>query len=136
MRQVILPSGAVLAVGIAPFNEAKGLQQACLRELRHISVGRALPMEGMLKDIFCVAYASPEVEAAMRPVIIRSTYNGEKIDLAKPDIFEPVEARSDYYQVLAEVAQDNIGPFMNFLFAEWRKRVFAETAKESAPASP
>ncbi len=93
-------------------------------------------MESMLKDIFCVAYASPEVEAAMRPVILRSTYNDSKIDLAKPDMFEPVEARADYFQVLAEVAQDNIGPFMSFLFAEWRKRVFAEKAKESAPESP
>lgn len=134
MRQVTLPSGATLKVGLAPFADALVLQQACLRELRHISVGRSIPMENMLKDMFCTAYASPEVQAAMKPVILRSTYNDAKIDLNSPDMFEPVLARQDYFQVLAEVAQDNIGPFMSYLFAEYRKRAFAETER-APPAS-
>lgn len=132
MREVTLPSGAVLKVGLAPFGVAKKLQQAMLRELRHIGVGMVPDMgfvPELLKNAFCTAYSSAEVEQAMKLVIIRSTYNDEKIDLDNPTMFEPVEARADYYQVLAEVAKDNVGPFMSWLYAEWKRQTSAKNTE-------
>lgn len=136
MRKDTMPSGAVLEVGIAPFAVAKALYQAVLRELRHISIGTGKPdMAELWKDVFCVGFASNEIEEAIKPCLARCLYDGEKITDAS---FEPEDRRQDYMQVLMEVAKDNIGPFAKALFATWKKASFAakaSTSPESTPAS-
>ncbi len=117
MREVNLPSGAILKVAAAPFADAKALYQAMLAEMREIPVSLGVDMGVVIKDLFCAGMSSPIVDAAITKCVARCLYNGEKITTAT---FEPVEARADYVKVLAEVAKENVFPFMKSLFAEYK----------------
>lgn len=120
MREIKLPSGAILKVNPAPFAVSKALYQALLRELKGISIGMNLEVTGMLKDIFCVGFSSKEVEACLWECFKRCTYNSGSGDLKIDDqTFEPVERRDDYMKVCVEVARENTLPFAKSLYAEY-----------------
>lgn len=121
-REVDLPSGAVLRVQIAPFLYAKNLYQAILRELKSVSMAGEIQVAQVIKDAFCVGFSSPEIEKYLWECLKSCTYesspgSGElKISM---QTFEPTEARDDYMLVLAEVAKDNVGPFVKTLYADY-----------------
>lgn len=124
MREVALPSGAVLRVAPSPFPIAKALYHAVLKEARGIDFAdgnKELP--SVFLELFCAGFSSPEIDRALFECMKRCTYNhGGKGDLKiDADTFEPEHAREDYMTVCMEVAKENIGPFVKSLYAEFRQ---------------
>lgn len=133
MREVKLPSGAILKVSPAPFAESKALYQAFLKEVRHVKISSKMEMAELYKELICIGYSSVEIESCLWKCFERCTYNlGGKGDLKiDKDTFEPVESRDDYMKVCMEVAKENILPFAKSLYAEYQH---ALTMTENAPA--
>ncbi len=124
-REVRLGSGAILRISPAPFAEAKALFQAVSAEMRGVPFSRASELMNVLKDVFCAAFSSREIERCLWPCLIRCTYNaGEGNEGIKDGTFESATARGDYTKVCMEVAKDNIAPFVKDLSA-----VFAEVSE-------
>lgn len=120
MREVVLPSGAVLKITVAPFADSKRLCQAVLRQASAIQLADKLDIAYFLKDVFCLSFSSPEIEAALWECFKRCTYNSGDADAKiSSDTFEDVKARDDYMVVCIEVAKDNIFPFMKSLYAQF-----------------
>jgi len=121
MREVKLASGATLKINASPFKVAKDLYQAVLRELQGIPIATGTELPEMLKMFFCAGFSSPAVEACLNKCFERCTYDYGKGDLKiTEDSFEPVKNREDYLKVCLEVAKENINPFVNSLYAEYR----------------
>jgi len=116
-----LPSGSTLKFSLAPFADAKALYQACLEEMRGLTVDPREEIDvNLFKDLFCVALSSKKIEAAVWDCLKRATYNNGKGDLKiSSDTFEPLEARQDYIPACFEVAKENIAPFAKSLYAEF-----------------
>jgi hypothetical protein len=120
MREVNLPSGAVLMVMPSPFGTAKTLYQAILKEVQGIAISSTMEMATLYKDLFCKGFTSPAVEAALWECMKRCTCDQGKGQLKiTPDTFEPVERRDDFMKVCVEVAKENVMPFMKSLYAEF-----------------
>ena len=65
-------------------------------------------MAALYKDIFCVGFASPEIESKLWKCFERCTIEGEKVTM---DTFEPPERRDDYMSACIEVAEREHTPF-------------------------
>ena len=110
IREIQLPSGSVLKVQPATFSESKNLYQAVLRDAKHLQFDAETEIGlSFLKDMFCTALSSNEIEKALEPCLKKALYNDLAISVKT---FEPVEARQDYIQVMFEVAKENILPFL------------------------
>lgn len=132
MKECKLPSGATLKITPSPFAISKSLYQAILKEAKGIAVGSGTEMASLYKELFCIGFSSPEIEKALWECFKRCTYNGGNGDLRIDEsTFEPVEARADYMTVCMEVAKENVGPFVNSLFAEYQ-RILATTGENPA----
>lgn len=117
MTEIKLPSGAMLMINPAPFADAKALYQAMLKEVKQISFDPKTDIDTeFIKNVFCTGFSSEIIEAKVWECMKRCTYNKEKL---VPDIFEPVEARDDYFTVCFEVAKENIAPFTKSLYAQY-----------------
>lgn len=118
MREMQLPSGAVLKINAAPWAEAKALYKAMLKEMRDVEINTKSEALDLYKNLFCVGFASNEIEACLAQCLKRCTYNDLKID---NDTFEKVETREDYVTVCVEVAKENVFPFLKSLYAEFQR---------------
>ena len=116
MKEVTLPSGAILTVNEAPFEDAKSLHQVFLKEFSNVDMGSGVELGSMLKNAFCLIASSREFERALQKCVDRCLYNGEKIT---NEVFEPSEARADYTEVVYHVAFENLNPFMKGLFSRY-----------------
>ncbi len=122
MKEVKLPSGAILKITPSPFAEAKALYQSILREARVVEFTAATDMASVYKNLFCVGFSSPEIEKCLWACFKRCIYNSGKGDLKiDENTFEPIEARDDYMLVCVEVAKENILPFAKSLYAEYQR---------------
>jgi hypothetical protein len=121
MKEIKLPSGAVLKITPAPFAEARALYQACLEEFKSLKLDPEADVDANLyKDLFCAALASKKIEACIWKCLSRVIYNDGSGDLkVTEDTFEPVNRRDDYITVCYEVASENIRPFMKSLYAQY-----------------
>ncbi len=120
--EIKLPSGAVLKVQPSPFAIAKDLYQTLLRELQAVPITAKTDMASLYKDLFCLGFASPAIEACIWACFARATYNVGQGDLKiDADTFEPAERRDDYMQVCMEVAKANVLPFAKSLYAEYQR---------------
>lgn len=129
VKKIGLPSGAELAISLAPFADSKALYQAVLEELKSVSIDPDQEIDvNLFKDLFCVGFSSKKIESALLKCIDRCTYDGKKID---KDTFEPVGARGDYMKVCIEVVKENILPFVKDLSAEYLK-IMAQFTKSPA----
>lgn len=117
MREVILPSGAKLGVAPAPFADAKALYQGILRAVGATSISTSMEMTSVIKDLFCSAFSSKEIDVLLDACMKRCTYDGTKIT---EETFEPVSARTDYVKVCTEVALENVLPFFKSLLSEFK----------------
>lgn len=117
-----MPSGATLHVAAAPFAEAKALYQAVLSEIKMVSLAADGQLQNLIKDVFCLGFSSKLIDACLWPCLQICTYDsgagGLKVD---KDTFEPVKNRQDYIHVCMEVAKENIGPFANSLYVEFKR---------------
>lgn len=118
MREVKLPSGSVLKVSPAPFEDAKALFQAMAAEMKGVELSSSREITDMLKDLFFIGFSSKYIERCLEKCMERCLYNGVRINA---DTFEPIDARQDYLTVMAEVATENLGPFLKSLFAKFRE---------------
>ncbi len=121
-REVKLPSGAVLTINPSSFADARALYQAFLAEMKAIKLDlENLEMVDLYKELFCVGFSSPKIEACLWECFKRCTYDRGgapmKID---GNTFDEVAARRDYMQVCIEVAKENIDPFVSGLSASLR----------------
>jgi hypothetical protein len=122
MIEVSLPSGAVLKIGLAPFDDSKNLYQAILEELKGVQISSTREAGDVLKDLACVGLSSKKIESCLWACLKRCTYNDGKGDfIISKETFEPVKAREDYFTVCLAVAKENINPFMKNLFVEYQK---------------
>lgn len=118
MEKVTLPSGSILGLALAPFTEARALQQAIATELIGVKAMGAAAGEidkNFIKDVLLTAISSDKIEAALKKCLARCTYNDSKIN---DDLFEPADARQDYLPVLQHVALANLEPFLKGLSTE------------------
>lgn len=118
VREITLPSGAILKVNAAPFLDSKALYQALLAETKSIPFIGKNDLGETLKNLFCAAFSSPAVDRALSKCMDRCMVGALKID---GDTFEPAERRQDYVVVCSEVARENVGPFLKSLFADYQK---------------
>ncbi len=122
MKEVKLPSGAVIKINPAPFADARALYQSVLEEVKGITIFSATEMTSVYKDLFCAGFSSKKIELCLWECMKRCTYNNNsgsgdmKID---QQTFEPISAREDYITVCMEVAKENINPFVKSLYAEF-----------------
>lgn len=116
MREVTLPSGAILKVNPAPFTDAKSLYKAILAEAKDIKIDSKTELASIFKDIFCSSFASDVVESKLWPCMRRCLYNDLKVE---ESTFEPEKSREDFTQVCMEVAKENVSPFLKNLYAAY-----------------
>lgn len=118
MREFKLDSGAILKLQPAPFKDSKALYQALLRELKGVTLSASVDMASVYRDLFCLGFASPDIEACIWKCMERCLLNDLRID---DNTFEPVERRDDYVKVCVEIARENVFPFFKSLYAEYLK---------------
>lgn len=117
MKEVNLPSGAVLKLQVAPFADAKALYQAVLEEVKNVKKVD-VDWASIFIELSCVGFSSKKIESALEQCFKRCLYDDKKID---KDTFEPVDSRQDYVVVCLAVAKENIMPFMKGLYAEFQQ---------------
>lgn len=132
MKEFKLSSGAVLKVSPAPFADAKALYQAVLAEARTVGFTGKTELPVVLKDVFCISFSSRVIEACLWECFKRCQYNAGSGDLKiDKDTFEPLAARGDYVEVCMIVGEENIGPFVKSLYAEYKKLLDKNTESQA-----
>lgn len=131
MREVKLPSGAVLKVNSAPFPDSKALYQAALAELKGVSIDSRSDRGEVFKNLLCAALSSQKVDLALKPCLERCTVNSGAGDLKIDDqTFEPEKMREDYVSVCEEVFRENVYPFLKSLYAGYLRILHAIDATQ------
>lgn len=129
MREVKLPSGAVLRVNPAPFAHANALYKAILKEAKAVELRGGREIADLVKNAFCAGFSSPDVEAALWKCMERCQYCDQRGELRiDGETFEPVGAREDYTTVCVEVARENVDPFVKSLSSDFKRAMAAITA--------
>lgn len=112
---ITLPSGAELNVDtLPPFADSEALFKAVMKDILLLIPSDRELDQSVIKDFICRGLVSSDVRSALWKCMERVTYNGLKIN---KDTFEPEDARQDYMEVLWQVAERNIAPFLKGLFA-------------------
>ena len=125
---IVLPSGAELVVGLAPFEDGNELFMAFTDELKSIKFDKDTELDiYFFKDLMLHGFSSKKIEAAMWKCMARTTY--DKLKITK-STFEPEKARQDYVMVCVEVLRENLFPFVSGLYAQSRE-MFSAMPKES-----
>lgn len=120
MKEISLPSGAVLKLGHIPFAEALTLNKALGEELKVVGLAADLEVMSVMKDLVCIGVSSPKIEMALSACMKRCVYASSKAELKiDKDTFEQEEARQDYYTVCVEVAKHACLPFVKAHSAEF-----------------
>lgn len=114
MKEIKLPSGAMLRIGTIPFGEAKALYQAILLEAKDLKISNTSEIAEILKNLICSGFSSKGIESALNICLKRCTYNDLRIE---ESTFEPISARSDYTTIWMEVVEEAITPFTSGLSA-------------------
>jgi hypothetical protein len=137
MREVNLPSGAVLKLAPAPFAQAKDLFQAITKELRDIPIEIKGEASELFKNLFTSGFSSKEIERCFWKCAERCLYCTEAGEVkVNPDTFEPNESRPDFIPVCIEVAKENIGPFVKPLLSEFNRLLEGQEGDTENPPSP
>lgn len=102
MSEFTAPSGAKVVINAASWEEANKLKKAIERALA------LSPSLHVMQMVFLVD-SSDEVEKAMWGCLVRCLRNDQKI---VPETFNPVEARADYYEIVAECLKENLSPLV------------------------
>lgn len=113
MKEINLPSGAILKIGNIPFEEAMTLNEALIEELKNVSFNSSKEMGELYKDLFCIGFSSKKIKASLWECFKRCIYSSPLGDLKiDKDTFQPEESRQDYAQVCLEVAKHVMLPFV------------------------
>lgn len=113
MKEVTLPSGAILKIGHTPWEISLALSEAVAEEFKGVAIKSDLEMATIYKDIFCTLFPSKKLKECLWKCFERCTYNSGKGDFRiDKQTFEAEEARQDYFTVCLEVGKQNIAPFV------------------------
>jgi hypothetical protein len=116
-KEVKLPSGAILSIGLAPFKDGRALYQAVFDEMKFLKLDPSVEIDAnFYKDLFCMVTSSKKIEVALWKCMEKSLYNRNRIT---EDTFEPEGARDDYMTLCYEIAKENIFPFAKSLYAQY-----------------
>lgn len=126
-QKITLPSGAVLEMTMAPFQEGRKLQVAVSKALKSVNLSANIENANALKDAFIEVSTSKEVEDAILACLKRCTYNNERI--LNWEFFEDINRREDYFSVCWEVVKFNLYPFMKRLFAQFSTLLSSKTGQ-------
>jgi len=122
MKEITLPSGAILKITLAPFSDAKALYQAILEEVKNIELSGKTDMTNIFKNIACAAFSSKKIEMCIETCFKRCTYDAGKGDFKiDAQTFESAENRMDYIPACTAVIEENIAPFLKSLFVEFQR---------------
>ena len=114
MKEITLPSGVLLRISLAPFDEAERLRETAFEEMKTIDLNPDKEMDAnFYKNLFCTAFSSNKFKEALKPCMARALYGDNKCHLSST--WESPEAREDYMAVLSEVAKENLTPFLKGL---------------------
>lgn len=121
MTEFTATSGAKVKINPADFKSAMALKSAIAKEMSKSEF--EISGFDMQKDINIADFAkmalavdsSPAVYKALFDCLVRCTYDGQKITEA---IFEEVDARQDYYEIVIACLKENLLPFFNGLVSK------------------
>lgn len=117
MKDITLPSGAKLSLGISPFVDSRELYQIASKELIPLKLDVKEEIDAnFFKNVACSLLSSKEFEEALWKCFEKCLYNRERIT---EETFEPEKAREDYLEVCYLVAKANVSPFMNALMQKY-----------------
>lgn len=121
MKEITLKSGAVLKVGLPPFQDSKNFFQAVVRNMKSVEIDNKIDtLEAFVGALLGSQLADQEIERCLWLCMKQATYNSKKPGSADikidPVMFEPIEARMDFIEVCLEVSKENLAPFMNGLY--------------------
>lgn len=114
-------SGSEVKINVADFITSMKLKKAVVEavkesdadvskiDLANLKMGA---IESILQ-IILTADSSDKVELAIFDCLKRCTYNSEKITR---EVFEPIDARKDYYEIVIACLKVNLAPFFEPLF--------------------
>lgn len=127
MKEIDLPSRAVLKILHIPFGTAKDLHSAFLQECKGVELD-----VNAIKNVFCLAFSSPRLEACIWKCLENclSNHSGHDLKITK-ETFESEEAREDFVTVFIEVGRHVLMPFLNPLIA--RSQALLEEMTKSFP---
>lgn len=112
-----LQSGRELKITLGSFGEGEDLWIALNKEFRSVNFGSHVELDtNLVKEIFCMANSSREINACLKPLLKRCLYNNDPID---DQTFEDIEAREDYLEICEMVAKENILPFAKGLLRKY-----------------
>jgi hypothetical protein len=122
MSKITLKSGAVLDITPLPFEEAWGIVQDILTEIKTLGIDiRGLDIKTLLTKEHttligpvCSLLSSKVIREAVKKCWPRATYNGLKIDSST---FEAKDARGDYLFVSYHLLKEVASPFFENLIS-------------------
>lgn len=126
MTEVTLPSGAVLKIGMIPFDASNNLKKAVLKEMQGIQIHSTRQIMDMCKDYLCLSFASEPVETCLWECMKRCTYNNGNGDMKiEKSTFENPIALGDFTHIQMEIALACLIPFGKGLFAVLQRMLAA-----------
>lgn len=109
-------NGKKVVINAAPFEDAIRLRNAVFAkidlkkfDLQNIDIGTVL-------DTIVKMDTSIKVQRALMKCLLRSSYDGEKIT---KETFNKDGVREEYYEIIKECIQVNIGPFVKGLISQF-----------------
>jgi hypothetical protein len=115
--EVTLPSGTILEISEAPFEDCLALHDVVLEELRVMKFSFNAETGSMLAEALMILAPSKKVRAAIEKCMARSLCAGVQM---KAGFWKGEHVkREDYLPAMRAVAEENIRPFMQSLVAEY-----------------
>lgn len=102
-HKVQLKSGNELMIWLAKFEDGYNLLQTVTREIKNIDI-----KEGTVEGLSMQLISSPALRETMWPCLTLCTYKGLRIT---KEMFEALDARKDFLEIVKEVMIYNINPF-------------------------
>ena len=115
-----LPSGAVLEMTMAPFEDGHRLLKAVSREIENTKLASNMQDIDAIKNLMMRAIYSDEIDRALTPCLARCKYNKQPVNknLFSDETIseeEKIKRRGDYLPVIKEVLLYNLTPFFSSL---------------------
>lgn len=115
MKEVNLPSGSILRIHEASFEEALELNDVFLEELRSVNFSFKNEISSMITAAVLAVAPSKKFRASLFKCMERCIYEGATMnkEFWKSDKIK----REDFYSVCHSVGEENLRPFGNDLYS-------------------
>lgn len=115
MKEVNLPSGAVIRIDEAPFEDALELNDIFLEELRSVNFSVKNEIGSMLAAAVLAVAPSKKFRAAVLKCMERCLYDGATMN---KEFWKAGKIkREDFYSACHSVSEENLRPFENDLYS-------------------